>query len=80
MRVCRQGELRDFLNCIKTRCSPFAPVEEEHRTASVCHLGNISMRLGRKLEWDPVGERFVADGNANRLLWRAMRAPWHLNS
>lgn len=80
MRVCRQGELRDFLNCVKTRCRPFAPVEEEHRTASVCHLGNISMRLGRKLEWDPEKEWFTNDEEANRMISRPMRAPWRLDT
>jgi hypothetical protein len=36
------------------------------------------MRLGRKLRWDPEREEFPGDAEANRLLVRAMRAPWHL--
>lgn len=80
MRFCRRGEIRDFLNCIRTRTLTYAPVEEEHRTASVCHLGNISMRLGKKLEWDPVLEVFPTNDEANRLVSRPMRAPWRLDA
>jgi len=39
---------------------------------------HISMRLGRKLRWNPAEERFVDDDAANRMLSRAMRAPWGL--
>jgi hypothetical protein len=49
-----------------------------HRSATVCHLGNIAMMLKRKLAWDPVRERFVADAEADRLLHRPMRPPWKL--
>ncbi len=78
LRTCRQGELRDFLNCVKNRQQPYAPAEVGHRTASVCHLGNIAMLLGRKLQWDPAGEQFINDDRANAMLWRPMRGPWHL--
>jgi hypothetical protein len=42
------------------------------------HLSNIAMRLERKLHWDPEKEEFVNDSEANRMLVRAMRSPWHL--
>jgi hypothetical protein len=45
---------------------------------TVCHLGNIALRLGRKLNWDPVAERFVNDDEANRLISKPMRGGWHL--
>jgi predicted dehydrogenase len=70
--------VRNFLAAIKSRQDPIAPVEVGHRSATVCHLGNIAMRLKRKLRWDPVKERFVDDAEANRMLTRPMRAPWHL--
>jgi hypothetical protein len=53
-------------------------VEIGHRTATACHLGNIARWLKRKLTWDAVQETFVDDDQANALLSRAMRAPWHL--
>ena len=49
-----------------------------HRTASLCHLGNIAIQLMRKLEWDPEKETFVGDDEANRMLSRPMRPPWRL--
>ncbi len=67
---------RDFLDCVKTRKDPAAPVEIAHRTGSICHIGTIAVLLGRNLKWDPRGERFVDDAEANRLLVRPMRAPW----
>jgi hypothetical protein len=48
------------------------------RTDTVCHICDIAMRLGRKLRWNPAAERFVDDAEANRMLSRAWRSPWHL--
>jgi predicted dehydrogenase len=68
----------NLLACVRSRREPVAGVETGHRTASVCHLGNIAMRLKRKLRWDPAREEFPGDDEANRLLGRAMRPPWRL--
>jgi len=69
---------RDFLDCIKTRRDPIAPVQVGHRSASLCHIANIAMMLKRKLRWDPKAERFTNDSHANLMLSRPMRSPWHL--
>lgn len=66
----------DFIECVRTRSEPVAPVETAHRSATACHLGNIALRLGRTLRWDPARERFENDPEADRLLARANRAPW----
>jgi len=76
--TCPQAEHRNFLDCVKTRRDPYFPAEFGHRVASICHIGNIAMTLGRKLKWDPVAEVFPSEPEANRYLARAMRAPWHL--
>ena len=69
-----------WLDCIRTRNARGlnAPVEVGHRSSTVCHLANIAMELGRKLKWDPAGEQFVDDDQANRLTWRPMRPPWQI--
>jgi predicted dehydrogenase len=67
---------RDFLDAVRARRDPAAPVELGHRTATLCHCGNIAMRLGRTVRWDPVAERFPGDDEANRLLGAAKRGPW----
>ncbi len=68
----------NFLDCIKSRALTIAPVEVAHRSCTVCLLGEIAMRLGRKLKWDPDKERFTNDDQANRMLARTMRSPWKL--
>jgi hypothetical protein len=68
----------NFLECIKSRAETAAPVEVGHRSCTVCLLGEIAMRLGRKLKWDPEREQFTNDAQANRMLSRPMRSPWHL--
>jgi predicted dehydrogenase len=74
----RGNHMDNFLECVRTRREPAAPVEVGHRSATVCHLGVIAMRLGRKVRWDPAAERFPDDAEAERLADRAMRAPWQV--
>ena len=72
------GHHRDFLNAVKTRKQPVAPAEVGHRTATLCHLLNISMLTGRNLKWDPEVEQITNDSEANRMLGSPMRSPWYL--
>ena len=74
----RQGHRRDFLDCVKTRKTTITPAEVGHRSATVPHLGNIAMMLGRKIRWNPKQERIIDDDSANRMLSRTLRSPWHL--
>jgi predicted dehydrogenase len=69
---------RNFLECVKSRKLTITPVEIAHRSISVGLLGEIAMLLGRKLKWDPEKEIFLNDEQANRMLSRPMRSPWHL--
>ena len=66
----------NFFECMRTRQPTICTAEVGHRSASVCHLGNIAMRLGRTVKWNPTRERFVNDEEADRLIARAMRSPW----
>jgi predicted dehydrogenase len=65
-----------FLDCIKSRQRPVADVEDGHQVATACHLANLSMKLGRKLRWDPEKEEVVGDKEANAMLSRPYRKPW----
>jgi predicted dehydrogenase len=68
----------DFLRSVKTRKDPVCTVETGHHTYVTCNLGDIAVRLKRKLRWDPVAESFPGDAQANRFLSRPMRSPWTL--
>ncbi|HKJ67163.1 MAG TPA: Gfo/Idh/MocA family oxidoreductase [bacterium] len=69
---------QNFLESIRSRRRPVAPVEIGHRSGSACVLGYIAMELGRELRWDPRAEQFVNDDQANRMVERPNRSPWHL--
>jgi len=73
-----KSHVRDFLDCVKQRRTPVAAVEAGHRSATVCHLGNISMLLGRSVHWDPEKEDFINDEQARRMIDRSRRSPWCL--
>ena len=67
----------NFFECVKSRKPPICEAEIGHRSASLCHLGGIAIRLGRKLTWDPAKELFVGDKQADGYLRREMRKPWN---
>jgi predicted dehydrogenase len=73
-----QQHVRNFLDCVKSRQRPNADAEEGHLSAVMCHLGNLSTRLGRSLTWDPARERVKDDDEANALLTKTYRRPWAL--
>jgi predicted dehydrogenase len=68
---------QNFLDCIKSRKKPVCDVEIGHRSATVCQLGNIAIRTGMKLTWDPAKEQF-AEKDANKWLAKEYRKPWVL--
>ena len=66
----------NFLECIRTRKKPICDADVAYRAASALLLGGVAKQLNRTLKWDPQGEHFVDDDQANRLLSIAKRAPW----
>ena len=69
---------KNWLECIKSRELPICDVEIGHRSATVCHLANMAVRLGRKVEWDPVKEQPINDAEAAAMANRPYREPWKL--
>jgi predicted dehydrogenase len=72
------GHHANWLECIKSRKLPICDVEIGHRSATVCHLGNIAVRSGRKVNWDPVKEEITGDSELAKMVSRPYRAPWRL--
>lgn len=75
-----QAHFENFIECVRSRKSQDlrAPLEEGHFSSTLCHLGNISYRVGRSVTFDGKAERFVGDEEADRLLGRTYRAPYVL--
>jgi hypothetical protein len=72
------NHLQNWFDCIKSRQRPIADVGIGHRSAILCHLGNIVRWVGRPLQWDPEKETFPGDDEANAHLTRTMRKPYQL--
>ena len=67
---------RNFLDCVKSREPTTYTAEADQRLSTTMHVGNIAMRLGRKLKWDPKTETFPGDEAANALCSRVARDDW----
>jgi predicted dehydrogenase len=70
----------NFLDCVRSRQQPIAPVEIAHRACSACLIHHMAMKLKRKLFWDPLNERFKNDDEANAMLSRPQRPPYLITS
>ncbi len=70
--------MKNWFDCMRSRQKPVAHAEVGHRTSTICHLINIARLLGRRLQWDPAKEQFVADEEANRSLDRPRRKGYEL--
>jgi predicted dehydrogenase len=72
------NHMRNFFECVRERAQPISDVFSHHRALTTCHLANISLRLGRKLNWDPVEQQIVGDEEANKMLNRPERTGYQI--
>ena len=70
----------DWVTAMRTRKPAVTTAEVAHRSTSACALGWISMKLGRKLTWNPETEQFAGDDTANSMLSRPQRAPYGIDN
>lgn len=66
----------NWLECVRSRREPIAPIEVAHRSCSACLIHQIAMKLKRKVRWNPSKERFRDDDEANAMLSRGQRWPY----
>jgi len=71
-----RAHVKNFLDCIGSRGTPVADIEQGYTSAAACILANLSMHLGRSVEWDHAKGVVVNDAEANTLLRRPYRLPW----
>jgi predicted dehydrogenase len=72
------AHVQNFFDCVKSRKAPAADINIGHRSATVCHLGNIAVRTKKKITWDPQSETIVGDSEASTWLTKEYRKPWSL--
>jgi predicted dehydrogenase len=70
-----KSDKQDFIDAVKTRGGTLEDAEVGHRTTSVCHLANIAIQVGKKLEWDPAKERFTNSPEANEYVGKWILPP-----
>ena len=71
-----RAHMKNFLECVDSRNRPVADIEQGYISATACILANLSMQLGRSIQWDHAKGVAVNDAEVNRLLARPYRAPW----
>ena len=69
---------QNWLECIKSRNDPICNADVGHHSATVCHLGNIAVRTGKTIVWDPKQQKTMGDAELDAWLSRPYRAPWKL--
>ncbi|MBN2307318.1 MAG: Gfo/Idh/MocA family oxidoreductase [Candidatus Hydrogenedentes bacterium] len=72
------AHVRSFAAAVRGEAGPAAPIVEGHKSAILCHLGNIAARLNRSVQFDPAREAIVGDAEAEAMMGREYRAPWSL--
>jgi predicted dehydrogenase len=75
---CDVSHANHFAQCIRGNAKPSSGALEGHKTAVLCHLGNIVVTVNRRIEFDGATQTFKNDAEANALLSRPYRAPWKL--
>jgi predicted dehydrogenase len=71
--------MRNFFECVADRTQPISDVYTHHRAMTTCHLANISIRLGKKLNWDAEKEEITGDAEANKWLQREQRKGYEID-
>ncbi|QDV43771.1 Inositol 2-dehydrogenase [Stieleria neptunia] len=71
-----RGHMQDFLDAIDGRSKPIADIEQGHISSASCIMANVSMDLGRSLEFDPASHTIVGDAEATAKLKRSYRKPY----
>ena len=69
---------RNFLDCVKSRNETRVNAETGHRVATTCHLANLSLRTGRKIEWDAEKLEVTNLPEANQYVRAQYRKGWKL--
>ncbi len=73
------NHMGNFFECVKSRELPISDVYTHHRAITTCHLANIAIRLGRKIQWNPETQQIVGDKDAQKWQSREQRKGYEIN-
>jgi predicted dehydrogenase len=70
----------NFIDCVRSGNwqDLHADILQGHLSSSLCHLGNIACRLKKPLRFNPHGEQFIDDAEADSYLTKEYRSPYLL--
>jgi hypothetical protein len=69
---------QEFIDVIKGKIEETNPLDEAILSDCVSHMGDIAIRTGRKITWDPLKGKVVDDNEANNWFLREMREPYRI--
>ena len=72
------NHMTNFFECVRDRTQPISDVNTHHRAMTTCHLANIAIRLGRKIQWDAAGQKIVGDDDAAAWVRREQRKGYEI--
>jgi predicted dehydrogenase len=67
-----------FLDIIKGKRQELCPLDEAIISDTISHMGDIAIRMNRKVTWDPIKGEVSGDPDANKLYIRDMRSPYQV--
>ncbi len=65
-----------FIDVIKGTIEETNPYDEAVMSDCISHMGNIAIRTGRKITWNPIKGEVMNDPDANKWFVREMREPF----
>jgi hypothetical protein len=68
--------IANFLACVRSRQKPNAEIAEGHKSVLLCHLANISYRVGHTIKCDPANGHILEDKAAQALWGRTYEKGW----
>ena len=71
-----QEHIQNFFDAIRQKAPLNSEIEEGQKSTLMCHLANISYRVGRMLKFDPISRKIVSDDEASQLWGREYRPGW----
>ena len=77
-RYANNAHVQDFISCVKSRETPSADISIGHRSATVCHLGNIAVRSGKKIDWNPETQTMQDKAESAKWMMKEYRKPYSL--